>query len=107
MIKEDSLDMFSGTEFQYVAPFHTQLLKWIGNKQRFAHEIAAYFPTDVKTYFEPFLGSGAVWTASWMKSLPARNEGSVSHSASTERRSRTGSTVVWICPTGCLNEKCP
>jgi len=43
-----------------VAPFKTQLLKWIGNKQRFAHEIASYFPDDVGTYFEPFLGSGAV-----------------------------------------------
>ena len=59
-VKEDTLDMFYGTAFQYVAPFKTQLLKWIGNKQRFAHEIASYFPTDVKTYFEPFLGSGAV-----------------------------------------------
>ncbi|MFT3662772.1 MAG: Dam family site-specific DNA-(adenine-N6)-methyltransferase [Gordonia sp. (in: high G+C Gram-positive bacteria)] len=43
-----------------VAPFKTQLLKWIGNKQRFAHEIASYFPGDVATYYEPFLGSGAV-----------------------------------------------
>ncbi len=43
-----------------VVPFKTQLLKWIGNKQRFAHEIASYFPADVGTYFEPFLGSGAV-----------------------------------------------
>lgn len=43
-----------------VAPFRTQLLKWIGNKQRFAHEIASYFPDDVRIYFEPFLGSGAV-----------------------------------------------
>ena len=59
-VKEDTLDMFYGTAFQHVAPFKTQLLKWIGNKQRFAHEIATYFPTDVKTYFEPFLGSGAV-----------------------------------------------
>lgn len=59
-VKEDTLDMFYGTEFQYVPPFRTQLLKWIGNKQRFAHEIASYFPTDVKTYYEPFLGSGAV-----------------------------------------------
>ena len=41
-------------------PFKTQLLKWIGNKQRFAHEIASYFPPDLGTYFEPFLGSGAV-----------------------------------------------
>jgi DNA adenine methylase len=43
-----------------VAPFNTQLLKWIGNKQRFAHQIASFFPADVGTYFEPFLGSGAV-----------------------------------------------
>lgn len=44
-----------------VPPFRTQLLKWIGNKQRFAHEIASYLPLDGGgTYFEPFLGSGAV-----------------------------------------------
>jgi len=41
-------------------PFKTQLLKWIGNKQRFAHEIIGYFPARVGTYHEPFLGSGAV-----------------------------------------------
>ena len=41
-------------------PFRTQLLKWIGNKQRFAHEIISYFPSSFGTYFEPFLGSGAV-----------------------------------------------
>ena len=44
-----------------ITPFRTQLLKWVGNKQRFAHEIASYFPADIGgTYFEPFLGSGAV-----------------------------------------------
>lgn len=43
-----------------VEKFSTQLLKWIGNKQRFAHEIASYFPAQYGTYFEPFLGSGAV-----------------------------------------------
>ena len=43
-----------------VAPFKTQLLKWVGNKQRFAHEIASYFPAKFGTYYEPFLGSGAV-----------------------------------------------
>ena len=41
-------------------PFKQQLLKWIGNKQRFAHEIASYFPVNSGKYFEPFLGSGAV-----------------------------------------------
>lgn len=37
-----------------------QLLKWIGNKQRFASEIISYFPATYEKYFEPFLGSGAV-----------------------------------------------
>lgn len=37
-----------------------QLLKWIGNKQRFAQEIVEYMPENIDTYFEPFLGSGAV-----------------------------------------------
>lgn len=41
-------------------PFRKQLLKWVGNKQRFSEQILACFPSDYKTYFEPFLGSGAV-----------------------------------------------
>jgi DNA adenine methylase len=43
-----------------VAPFTRGLLKWIGSKQRVAHEIASYFPPCFATYIEPFLGSGAV-----------------------------------------------
>ena len=41
-------------------PFRTQLLKWIGNKQKQADEIIAYFPKHFGTYYEPFLGSGGV-----------------------------------------------
>lgn len=41
-------------------PASGQLLKWIGNKHRFAEEIISYFPEHFKTYWEPFLGSGAV-----------------------------------------------
>ncbi len=44
----------------FIRPFSLQLLKWVGNKQRFAHEIVAYFPNRFGTYFEPFLGSGGV-----------------------------------------------
>jgi DNA adenine methylase len=51
---------FAAEEASRPKPFRLQLLKWIGNKQRFAHEIISYFPTDYRTYFEPFLGSGAV-----------------------------------------------
>lgn len=41
-------------------PFHTQLLKWVGNKQKQADAIIEYFPKHFGTYFEPFLGSGGV-----------------------------------------------
>lgn len=37
-----------------------QLLKWVGNKHRFAKEIVSYMPEQINTYYEPFLGSGAV-----------------------------------------------
>lgn len=36
------------------------LLKWIGNKQRFAETIISYMPDCFQNYYEPFLGSGAV-----------------------------------------------
>ncbi len=48
------------TSTRFTAPFTSQLLKWIGNKQRFAHEIVSYFPVEFGKYFEPFLGSGAI-----------------------------------------------
>ncbi len=40
--------------------FKSQLLKWVGNKQRFASEIISFFPRQFGCYFEPFLGSGGV-----------------------------------------------
>lgn len=42
------------------APPRGQLLKWIGNKQRFSAGIVALFPEIPGTYVEPFIGSGAV-----------------------------------------------
>ena len=53
------LDEFEPLQ-QSPPPFKTQLLKWVGNKQRFAHKIISYFPQRYGCYFEPFLGSGAV-----------------------------------------------
>lgn len=52
--------LFGSDDVRRVAPFKPQLLKWIGNKQRFAHEIASQFPATFGTYFEPFLGSGGL-----------------------------------------------
>ena len=43
-----------------VEPYTRQLLKWVGNKQKFAHEILSYFPKRFNCYFEPFIGSGGV-----------------------------------------------
>ncbi len=41
-------------------PFRTQLLKWVGNKQKLSDAIIAYFPRRFGMYYEPFLGSGGV-----------------------------------------------
>ena len=54
------LDMFDTERPVRIAPFRTGLLQWIGNKQRTAHQIASYFPADFGTYYEPFIGSGAM-----------------------------------------------
>lgn len=56
-------DRLEAIQRREVPPFKLQLLKWIGNKQRFAHEIVGYFPESIRTYYEPFLGSGAVLSA--------------------------------------------
>jgi DNA adenine methylase len=54
------MQMMMGPEVGLYAPPRTQLLKWIGNKQKVAREIANYFPTDFERFVEPFLGSGAI-----------------------------------------------
>jgi DNA adenine methylase len=38
----------------------SSLLKWIGNKYPTAEEITSYFPRDFGTFYEPFLGAGAI-----------------------------------------------
>ena len=53
-------NLFQDIQVNQVEKFSTQLLKWVGNKQRFAHEIVGAFPSQFNGYFEPFLGSGAV-----------------------------------------------
>lgn len=54
------MSLFNDVEEQPQVKPQKQLLKWIGNKQRFAPEIVSYFPAQYGTYYEPFLGSGAV-----------------------------------------------
>lgn len=42
------------------SPPKYQLLKWVGNKQKFAAEITRHFPLNFCRYYEPFLGSAAI-----------------------------------------------
>ena len=58
MISQQQLP--STTTPRTVDPLKLGLLKWIGNKQRFAHQIASFFPPQMSTYREPFVGSAAV-----------------------------------------------
>ncbi|MCG8345655.1 MAG: Dam family site-specific DNA-(adenine-N6)-methyltransferase [Chlorobiales bacterium] len=48
------------SKFATYTPPKSQLLKWVGNKQKFAGEITKCFPVDFRTFYEPFLGSGAI-----------------------------------------------
>jgi DNA adenine methylase len=37
-----------------------QILKWVGNKFRYAEAIARHLPDDLGDYYEPFVGTGAI-----------------------------------------------
>jgi len=39
---------------------HGQVLKWVGNKYRYANLIVSTFPLEYNKYVEPFVGTGAV-----------------------------------------------
>ena len=56
----EPVDIERMEKIKNIKPLRGQLLKWIGNKQKSSTEIISYFPNKFGTYFEPFLGSGAV-----------------------------------------------
>jgi DNA adenine methylase len=60
MRPHQQLELLPDVPLRAFSPETGQLLKWIGNKHRFAREIVSYFPKMFKVYREPFLGSGAV-----------------------------------------------
>jgi|SRR6267378_1139918 len=60
MKPQKQLSLLTEPLVRVVPPATGQLLKWIGNKHRFAQQIVSYFPNSFKVYQEPFLGSGAV-----------------------------------------------
>ena len=53
-------NLFAEETLGSAQPPRGQLLKWIGNKHRLASQIVALFPADMRAYWEPFLGGGAV-----------------------------------------------
>jgi len=48
------------SKFATYVPPKSQLLKWVGNKQKFAGQITKFFPAQFNDFYEPFLGSGAI-----------------------------------------------
>ena len=48
---EMQLPLYQETSVRVVNPLRGQLLKWIGNKQRFAPEIVSFFPENFNRYF--------------------------------------------------------
>jgi DNA adenine methylase len=53
------VDSFPETRTARTRP-RGQLLKWVGNKFRYAEAIARQLPEDLGVYHEPFVGTGAV-----------------------------------------------
>lgn len=58
--KFPNMQLTLDSKFATYTPPRSQLLKWVGNKQKFAGEITKCFPADFRTFYEPFLGSAAV-----------------------------------------------
>lgn len=40
---------------------NTPLIKWTGSKRPIAAKITSYFPKEIETYYEPFVGGGSVF----------------------------------------------
>lgn len=58
--KKSIMQLSFDSKFATYTPPKSQLLKWVGNKQKIAGEISKCFPVNYRSFYEPFLGSGAV-----------------------------------------------
>lgn len=58
------------TDSERASASHAQpALKWAGGKRRLLSQYEAYFPTEFGSYFEPFLGGGAIFFWLWNRRL--------------------------------------
>lgn len=61
MLGVESLPLFTETRSSLARRKPSgQVLKWIGNKFRYAEPITEFFPDQFDTYYEPFVGTGSV-----------------------------------------------
>jgi DNA adenine methylase len=54
--EKDALNMSKSPKNNLVQPF----VKWVGGKRQLLSEIRKFIPGEISTYFEPFVGGGAV-----------------------------------------------
>lgn len=84
-----------------VIPQVKPLIRWAGSKQRFAKVIAKHLPKKITSYFEPFIGGGAVF-------LELHNQGRLVEGAEV-RLSEQGPVLdLWrsliVCPDDLADE---
>lgn len=56
--KLDVVDLWNPR--RHTAPSAWVLIKWAGSKRKQSDAIVRHFPNEIETYYEPFVGSGAV-----------------------------------------------
>lgn len=44
-----------------MSEFNTPFVKWVGGKRQLINKIEKYIPSKISTYYEPFLGGGALF----------------------------------------------
>lgn len=57
LIRSDNVLQFCPEQLSYPRPF----IKWAGGKRQVLAQYLPFFPKNIRTYYEPFLGGGAIF----------------------------------------------